>query len=185
VPGGRRASLVPASMACRSPSSLRRQVFGCFPPRLLLERLQPRLPMLVGERKTRPRGSGRSKPRLRGATTWWRSPPGSCSDACRSSREGGRWRGDRALRVTCSAQLRATRPRGLGGPPPNAGEDPRVRAGAARGERRSQGASRQHERRFRGLAEEADPHLTGPDQQRWLNELSREHDNSDRCRWQL
>ncbi|MGH2765153.1 MAG: tetratricopeptide repeat protein [Actinomycetota bacterium] len=36
---------------------------------------------------------------------------------------------------------------------------------------------RRHALRFRDLAERAGPHLTGPDQRRWLDELSREHDN--------
>jgi predicted ATPase len=36
---------------------------------------------------------------------------------------------------------------------------------------------RRHALRFRDLAERAGPHLTGSDQRRWLDELSREHDN--------
>jgi predicted ATPase/class 3 adenylate cyclase len=36
---------------------------------------------------------------------------------------------------------------------------------------------RRHALRFRDLAERAGPHLTGPDQRHWLDELSREHDN--------
>jgi predicted ATPase/class 3 adenylate cyclase len=34
-----------------------------------------------------------------------------------------------------------------------------------------------HALRFRDLAERAGPHLTGPDQPRWLDELNREHNN--------
>jgi predicted ATPase/class 3 adenylate cyclase len=34
-----------------------------------------------------------------------------------------------------------------------------------------------HMQRFLDLAEEAEPHLTGPEQRRWLDLLSREHDN--------
>jgi predicted ATPase/class 3 adenylate cyclase len=36
---------------------------------------------------------------------------------------------------------------------------------------------RSHALRFRDFAERAGPHLTGPDQRPWLDELSREHDN--------
>jgi len=36
---------------------------------------------------------------------------------------------------------------------------------------------RRHALRFRDLAERAGPHLTGPDQRRWLDELSGEHNN--------
>ncbi len=36
---------------------------------------------------------------------------------------------------------------------------------------------RRHAQRFRDLAEEAEPHLTGEDQARWLEILQREHDN--------
>jgi tetratricopeptide (TPR) repeat protein len=36
---------------------------------------------------------------------------------------------------------------------------------------------RRHALRFRDVAERAGPPLTGPDQRRWLDELSREHDN--------
>jgi tetratricopeptide (TPR) repeat protein len=39
------------------------------------------------------------------------------------------------------------------------------------------GVRRRHELRFRDLTELVGPHLTGPDQRRWLDELSREHDN--------
>ena len=45
---------------------------------------------------------------------------------------------------------------------------------------------RRHALRFRDLAERAGPHLTGPDQRRWLDELSREHDNLRAAlRWAL
>ena len=41
----------------------------------------------------------------------------------------------------------------------------------------AQGIRRAHAMFFRALAEEAEPHLTGPDQKQWLDRLEHEHDN--------
>jgi len=162
-----------------------------LPPRLLLERLEPALPMLVGGPRDAP---GRQRT-LEAAIGWshdlvdeapralfrrlsvfaggWTldtvmdvaDPVGDLGDVLGVLESlvqhslvhrvpgdtQGRLRMLETIREFALARLDAS------------GDGPDVR--------------RRHALRFRDLAERAGPHLTGPDQRRWLDELSREHDN--------
>jgi predicted ATPase/class 3 adenylate cyclase len=162
-----------------------------LPPRRLLERLEPALPMLVGG----PRDAPERQRTLEAAIGWSYDLVDEAGRVLfrRLSVFAGGWTLDAVMDVADPAGdlgdvlggLESLVQHSLVHRPPGDTQG-RLRMletirefALARLDASGDGPDvrRRHALRFRDLAERAGPHLTGPDQRRWLDELSREHDN--------
>jgi len=162
-----------------------------LPPRQLLERLEPALPMLVGG----PRDAPERQRTLESAIRWSYDlleegrrilfrrlsvfAGGWALDAVTDVAEGGGDHGDVVGGLESLVQHSLVH-RVPGDAQGRLRMLETIREFAlARLDESEEGpdARRRHALWFRDLAERAGPHLTGPNQWRWLDELTREHDN--------
>ena len=121
------------------------------PPAMLLERLEQRLPLLTGVRVTPPNASEPCARRSPGATTCLTSPSSNCSRASPCSQGAARSRRPRpsaTLKSTRSARCWTRTCSAAGVALRDAGDDPRVRARAARRGRRRRRVRRRHAEHF-------------------------------------